>query len=213
MRKLVVDEFMTLDGVVQGPGYVDEDTSGGFRQGGWHMPYIDESAMKWIVEGIASAGGFVFGRRTYEIFAAYWPNAGKEEEAIAGPLNTRPKYVASRTLKAPLPWQNSRLLEGDVASAVAALKKEDGQDLRVIGSTQLVQTLIEHGLADEIRIMLDPVTVGGGKRLFHDDGVRRTLKLLDSQVTSKGAILNTYAVSADAAPVSRETMREAIASR
>jgi dihydrofolate reductase len=213
MRKLIVDEFMTLDGVVQGPGYVDEDTSGGFRQGGWHMPYIDEQAMKWIADGITSAGGFVLGRRTYEIFAAFWPNAGKEEQALAEPLNTRPKYVASRTLKGVLPWQNSRLLEGDVASAVAALKKEQGQDLRVIGSTQLVQTLIEHGLADEIRIMLDPVTVGGGKRLFRDDGVRRTLKLLDSQVTSKGSILNTYAVSAEAAPVSRETMREAIASR
>jgi dihydrofolate reductase len=213
MRKLIVDEFMTLDGVVQGPGAVDEDTSGGFRHGGWHMPYMDERAMKWVVDAIASAGGFVLGRRTYDIFAAYWPNAGKEEEVIAGPLNTRPKYVASRTLKGSLPWQNSRVLEGDVASAVAALKKEEGQDLRVIGSSQLVQTLLEHGLADEIRIMLDPLTVGGGKRLFRDDGVLRTLKLLDSQVTSKGSILNTYAVSAGAAPARRETLREAIASR
>jgi dihydrofolate reductase len=213
MRKIIVDEFMTLDGVVQGPGYVDEDTSGGFKQGGWHMPHLDERAMKWITEGITSSGGFLLGRRTYEIFAAYWPKAGKEEEALANPMNTRPKYVASRTLKAPLAWQNSRLLEGDVAKAVAALKQEDGQDLHVIGSTQLVQTLLEHGLADEIRIMLDPVTVGGGKRLFRDDGVRRSLKLVDSEVTSKGAILTTYAVAAGTAPVSRETMREVIASR
>jgi dihydrofolate reductase len=213
MRKLIVDEFMTLDGVVQGPGYVDEDTSGGFAQGGWHMPYIEERAMKWIVDGIASSGAFVFGRRTYDIFAAYWPNAGRDEEAVAGPLNTRPKYVASRTLRGPLAWQNSRLLEGDVARAVAALKEEAGQDLRVIGSTQLVQTLLEHGLVDEIRIMLDPVTVGGGKRLFRDDGVRRALKLLDGQVPSKGALLGRYAVSAEAAPANRETMREVIASR
>jgi dihydrofolate reductase len=142
MRKVIVDEFMTLDGVVQGPGYVDEDTSGGFKQGGWHMPHLDERAMKWITDGIASAGGFLFGRRTYEIFAAYWPNAG---------------------------------------------------------------------LVDEIRIMLDPVTVGGGKRLFRDDGTRRSLKLVDSQVTSKGAILTTYAVAAESTPPSRETMRDVIA--
>jgi dihydrofolate reductase len=213
MRKLIVDEFMTLDGVVQGPGYVDEDPSGGFKQGGWHMPYVDERAMKWIVDGIANAGGFVLGRRTYEIFAAFWPGAGKEDEAVARPLNTRPKYVASRTLTGPLVWQSSTLLKGDVRSAVAALKKEDGQDLRVIGSTQLVQTLMEHGLVDELRIMLDPITVGGGKRLFRDDGARRSMKLVDSQVTTTGAILMTYAVSPGTVPASRETMREVLAHR
>jgi dihydrofolate reductase len=213
MRKVIVDEFMTLDGVVQSPGYVDEDPSGGFKHGGWHMPHLDERAMKWISDGITSAGGFLLGRRTYEIFAAFWPNAGKEQEALARPLNTRPKYVASRTLKAPLAWQNSSLLEGDIASAVAALKEEDGQDLHVIGSTQLVQTLIEEGLADQIRVMLDPVTVGGGKRLFRDDGALRSLKLVDSQVTSKGSILNTYAVASETVAPSRATMRDAIASR
>jgi dihydrofolate reductase len=213
MRKVIVDEFMTLDGVVQGPGYIDEDPSGGFTQGGWHMSYIDEPAMKWIVDGIASSGGFLLGRRTYEIFAAYWPGAGREEEAVAKPLNTRPKYVASRTLSGPLTWQSSTLLKGDVPTAVAALKKEDGQDLRVIGSAQLVQTLIEHGLVDEIRIMIDPVTVGGGKRLFREDGARRSLKLVDSQVTPKGVILTRYTLSPVTVPPSRETMREAIAHR
>lgn len=213
MRKVIADEFMTLDGVVQGPGYIDEDTSGGFKQGGWHLPYIDDRAMRWIVDGVTNAGGFLFGRRTYEIFAAYWPDAGKGEEALAKPLNTRPKYVASRTLKGPLAWQGSTLIEGDVASAVAALKKEDGQDLRIIGSTQLVQTLIEHGLVDELRIMLDPVTVGGGKRLFRDDGARRSLKLVHSEVTTKGAILSTYALSAETVPANRKTMREVIAQR
>jgi len=208
MRKLIVDEFMTLDGVVQGPGYVDEDKSGGFEQGGWHLPYIDERAMKWITAGIVNAGGFVLGRRTYEIFAAYWPKAGKEEETIANPLNTRPKYVASRTLKGPLAWQNATLLEGDVAKAVAALKEEDGPELRVIGSAQLVQTLLEHGLVDELRIMLDPLTVGGGKRLFRDDRARRTLKLMESEVTSTGAILLSYAPTADTTAPRRDTLRE-----
>jgi len=213
MRKLIVDEFMTLDGVVQGPGYVDEDPSGGFKQGGWHMPYIDERAMKWIVDGIAHSGGFVLGRRTYEIFAAYWPKAGKEEEAVAVPLNTLPKYVASRTLTGPLTWQSSTVLKGDVASAVAGLKRQEGRDLRVIGSAQLVQTLIEHGLVDELRIMIDPISVGGGKRLFRDDGTRRSLKLVDSQVTTTGAILTTYAPSVDAKSTSGPTMREVIAAR
>src|SRR5262245_22208030 len=120
MRKLIANEFMTLDGVVQGPGAVDEDPRGGFTQGGWHMPYLDERSMKWITDGIVGAGGFVLGRRTFDIFAAYWPNAGEEEAAIADPMNKRPKYVASRSLKEPLGWQNATLLKGDVAKAVAA---------------------------------------------------------------------------------------------
>jgi dihydrofolate reductase len=193
MRRVIVDEFMTLDGVVQAPGGADEDTSGGFEHGGWHLPFIDDLAQKWILEGIVGAGGFLLGRRTYEIFAAYWPNAGGEEQVIAEPLNTRPKYVASTTLSEPLEWQNSTLLEGDVAEAVAALKQEDGDDVHVIGSTELVQTLIEHDLVDAFRVMIDPLVLGGGKRIFRDDGVRRDLRLVDSQVTTTGAILATYA--------------------
>ena len=126
-------------------------------------------------------------------FAAYWPNASEEEQVIAEPLNTLPKYVASTTLTEPLEWQNSTLLQGDVAEAVAALKQEDGGDLHVIGSAQLVQTLIEHDLVDEYRVMIDPVVVGGGKRLFRDDGALRPLRLVESQVTTTGAILATYA--------------------
>jgi hypothetical protein len=110
MRKLIANEWMTLDGVVQAPGYADEDTSGGFRQGGWHLQYFDDLARKWVVEGYAAAGGFVFGRRTYELLASYWPNAPEEEEAVAGPLNTLPKHVASRTLSEPLEWPGSNLL-------------------------------------------------------------------------------------------------------
>jgi dihydrofolate reductase len=194
MRKVVVNEFMSLDGVAQAPGGADEDPSGAFAHGGWHMPYMeDELAQRWVLESIVDAGGFLLGRRTYEIFAAYWPNAPEDEQVIAEPLNSKPKYVVSTTLTEPLAWQNSRLVEGDVAAAVAALKKEDAADLHVIGSTELVQTLIEHGLVDEFRLMLDPLLLGGGKRIFRDDGSLRRLRLIDGQLTSLGAILTTYA--------------------
>jgi dihydrofolate reductase len=133
------------------------------------------------------------GRRTYEGFAAHWPNASEEEQVVAQPLNTKQKYVASRTLSEPLEWQNSTVLQDDVAQGVAALKREDGADLLVIGSTQLVQTLMEHNLVDEFRVMIDPLVVGGGKRIFRDDGVLRPLQLVDSKVTTTGAIVATYA--------------------
>ena len=190
---MIVNEFMTLDGVVQAPGGDEEDTSGGFEHGGWHMPFMDEVAQKDVLEGINDAGGFLLGRRTYEIFAAYWPNAPEEEQVIAEPLNSKPKYVASTTLTEPLEWQNSTLLEGDLPEAVAALKQEAGGDLHVIGSSDLVQTLIENDLVDELRVMIDPLIVGGGKRIFRDDGALKPMRLLDSQVTSTGAFLARYA--------------------
>jgi dihydrofolate reductase len=193
MRKVIINEFISLDGVAQAPGGEEEDTSGGFAHGGWHMRYMeDETAMKRVLEGILDAGGFLLGRRTYEIFAAYWPNASEEEQVIAEPLNTKPKYVASRTLT-ELQWQNSTALQGELADAVAALKQEDGGDLHVIGSTELVQALIEHGLVDELRLMIDPVVLGGGKRIWQDDGVLRPLRLVDSETTPSGAIFATYA--------------------
>ena len=193
MGKVIVQEWMTLDGVVQAPGAADEDTTGGFKYGGWHLRYFDDISQKWVVEDLAAAGGFLLGRRTYEGFAAHWPNASEEEQVVAQPLNTRPKYVASRTLTEPLAWQNSTVLQGDVVKAVAALKQEDGGDLLVIGSTELVQTLIEHDLVDELQVMIDPLIVGGGKRIFRDDGALRPLRLVDSKVTTTGAILATYA--------------------
>jgi dihydrofolate reductase len=193
MRKVIVNEFMSLDGVVQAPGAADEDTSGGFEHGGWHLRYFDDTSQKWVVQSIVEAGGYLLGRRTYEIFAAYWPTAPEEEQVIAEPLNTKPKYVASTTLTEPLEWQNSTLLQSDVANAVAALKQEDGEDVHVIGSAQLVQTLIESDLVDELRIMLDPLVLGGGKRIFRDDGALKPLRLVDGQVTTTGAILATYA--------------------
>jgi dihydrofolate reductase len=195
MRKLTVNNFISLDGVMQAPSYPDEDTSGGFERGGWNLPYLDEVSTRWLVANVAEAGGFLLGRRTYEIFAGHWPNAGQEEQALAEPMNRLPKYVASTTLSEPLAWHNATLLAGNVADAVAALKQEDRGDLRVIGSTQLAQTLIEHDLVDEFRLMIDPVVVGAGKRLFRDEGALRPLRLLDSQVTSTGAILATYALA------------------
>jgi dihydrofolate reductase len=193
MRKVIADEWLTLDGVIQAPGQPDEDTSGGFQHGGWHVGYFDDLAQRQVVDSVVNAGGFLLGRRTYEIFAAHWPNASEEEQVLAEPLNTKPKYVATRTLAEPLAWQNSTVLQGDVADAVAALKREDGEDLHVIGSSQLVQTLVERDLIDEFQVMIDPVVVGGGKRLFRDDGVRRPLRLVDSQVTTTGVIIATYA--------------------
>jgi dihydrofolate reductase len=194
MRKVIVNEFLSLDGVAQAPGGEDEDTSGGFAHGGWHMRYMeDEVAQKWVLAGLTEAGGFLLGRRTYEIFAAYWPNAPEEEQVVAEPLNTRPKYVASTTLTEPLEWQNSTVLQGDVAEVVAALKEEDGGDIHVIGSTQLVQTLLEHDLVDELRLMIDPVVLGGGKRIFRDDGALRPWRLVAHELTGTGAMLTTYA--------------------
>jgi dihydrofolate reductase len=197
MRRVVVNEWMTLDGVVQAPGYADEDTSGGFQHGGWHLRYFDDTSRAWVVEGYAAAGGFLFGRRTYEQLASYWPHAAEEEKAIADPLNHLPKYVASRTLTEPLEWEHARVLKGDVADAVTALKQEDGDDLHVVGSTELVRTLIEHDLVDRFRVMIDPVVVGGGKRIFGDDGIRRPLRLIQGQVTATGAILATYGPGED----------------
>lgn len=193
MRKVIVNEFMSLDGVVQAPGAADEDTSGGFGHGGWHLRHFDDVSQRRVLEGIVEAGGFLLGRRTYEIFAAYWPNAPEEERVVGEPLNTKPKHVASRTLSEPLEWQNSTLLQGDVADAVVKLKREDAGDLHVIGSSELVKTLIAHELVDEFRLMIDPAVLGGGKHLFPDDGALRALRLVDREFTSRGAILATYA--------------------
>jgi dihydrofolate reductase len=193
MRKVIANEFMSLDGVVQAPGGAEEDTSGGFEHGGWHLRYFDDLSQKRVLESIVEAGGFLLGRRTYEIFASYWPNAPEEEQVIAEPLNTKPKYVASTTLTEPLEWENSTVLQGDVAETVAALKEEAGADLHVIGSAELVRRLLEQGLVDEFRLMIDPVLLGGGKRIFPDDGLLRPLRLVDGKVTTTGAILATYA--------------------
>ena len=197
MRKVIVNEFMTLDGVVQAPGGVDEDRDGGFEHGGWQMPYADDIFGKAIMEGMAQAGGYLLGRRTYQIFASYWPTAPEEMQDVARPLNELPKYVASTTLTEPLEWQNSTLLEGEVPDAVAALKAESGKDIHMFGSGELVKTLTQHDLVDEHRLMLHPIVVGGGKRLFRDDGQRKLFRLVDSQISTTGVIMTTYEPAGD----------------
>jgi dihydrofolate reductase len=124
MRKVIADEWLTLDGVIRAPGQPDEDPSGGFRHGGWHLGYVDDLILRQVADSIITAGGFLLGRRTYEIFAAHWPNAAEEEQVLAEPLNSKPKYVATRTLAEPLAWQHATVLQGDVADAVAGLKQE-----------------------------------------------------------------------------------------
>jgi dihydrofolate reductase len=191
MRKVIVNEFLTLDGTAQAPGGADEDTTDGFQHGGWHVRSPEGNG---VTKLIGESGGFLLGRRTYELFAGYWPNAPEDvPREIADPMNQKPKHVASRTLTGPLEWQNSSLLGEDLPEAVAALKQENGGDLLVIGSTVLVQSLLKHGLVDELRLMIDPVLVGGGKRLFPDDGALRPLRLVDHEVTSAGTIIATYA--------------------
>ena len=149
---------------------------------------------------MGSAAGLVLGRKTYEIFASYWPKQG-DDVPFAGFLNSVPKYVASRTLKEPLAWQNSMLLGADIAESVTKLRREDGKPLLVIGSTELAATLFAHDLVDQLRLMIDPIILGGGKRFFRDDGVLRRLTLVASETTSTGAILATYARSSVNAPV------------
>jgi len=196
MRKLIVDEWLTLDGVAQAPMEADEDTSGGFAHGGWHQPFVDPDFQAWMLDNLNSAGGFVLGRRTYEGFASHWPNASDEEQPIAEPLNKAPKYVATHTLSDPLDWQNSTVLDGDLTESINALKRSDDGDLHVIGSINLVRSLLERDLVDEFRMIIDPVTVGGGKALFVDDGKQRNMRLLDSNTTPKGSIIVRYAVEA-----------------
>lgn len=192
MANVVANEWTSLDGVIQAPGAPGEDTSDGFSHGGWHLPYFDDLSRNWVVDGLTAAGGFVFGRHTYEILSSYWPHASEEEQVIAEPLNRKPKYVASRTLAEPLEWQNASLLQGEVVDAVADLKSRLDADLHVLGSSQLLDTLTGAGLVDEYRLMIDPLLVGGGKSLFPRDGGLRPLELVSSQVTTTGAILARY---------------------
>jgi dihydrofolate reductase len=192
MGKLIVSEFLTLDGVMQAPGSPDEDRSGGFDQGGWQLNYFDDTLGKAIMDVLAVTGGLLLGRRTYEIFAAHWPKQ-PPEDPLAGTFNEMPKYVASTTLKEPLPWQNSTLIKGDVPDGVSKLKKEAGKDIQVIGSGTLVDTLAGHDLVDEYRLMIHPIVMGKGKRLFRGDGPPKKLRLVDSKTTTTGVLILTYA--------------------
>lgn len=189
--RLVLQEFVTLDGVQQAPGGPDEDRSGGFEHGGWLVPYFDEDMGVIIDEWIAQADGFLLGRRTYEIFAGSWPNATDPDDAVANALNDLPKYVASRTLR-HLEWNNARLIEGDVAVEVAKLKEQPGRELQVHGSGEMAQTLMDHDLVDEYRLMVYPVVLGAGRRLFREGNVPHALTLLESKTTSSGITVQRF---------------------
>ncbi len=190
MRKLVVGTFLTLDGVLQAPGGPDEDRDGGFAHGGWLVPYFDDKFAEIMAEWTKRAGAFLLGRKTYDIFAGSWPNADPADE-IGAVLNTRPKFVASRTVT-KLDWNNSTLLAGDVAEAVAKLKAQDGGEIQVHGSGQLLQTLLRHDLIDSLRLWFFPVVLGSGKRLFGEGTMPRGFQLVETQQITTGAVLHVY---------------------
>jgi dihydrofolate reductase len=191
--RIVVSEFMSLDGVVQAPGGAQEDTDGGFTHGGWSMPFFDPATMGPAVsEAIETTDALLFGRRTWQTMAAAWPE--RAGDPFADHMNTIKKYVASRTLRQDdLTWPNSSLLPPDDAvGAVRQLRAQDGRDLQVLGSPSLARALITDGLVDEYRLMIEPITLGGGKRLFPDDGVARPLELLTTKLASTGVQICTY---------------------
>jgi dihydrofolate reductase len=194
MRKLIVSTFTTLDGVMQAPGGPGEDDDGGFAHGGWSVNYWDDRMGEVMGAAMSVPFDLVLGRKTYDIFAAYWPHA--PEEAGAKPLNDATKYVASRT-RPTLEWANSVLIEGDAADAIAALKAEDGPELQVHGSANLIQTLLRHNLVDQYRLWVFPLVVGSGKRLFADGTVPAGLRLVDSEISSTGVVMGTYEPAGD----------------
>jgi dihydrofolate reductase len=190
MRMLRVIEFLSLDGVMQAPGDPQEDTDGGFRHGGWQRPYFDEVLGAAAAEGMATTDAYLFGRRTYEKMAAFWPTA-PADDPYAQHLNSTPKYVVSRTLET-LDWEPSTLLRERVPAAVAALKEQPGGNIAVLGSGELVQTLIAHDLVDEYFLGVFPIVLGSGKRLFRELDAPAKLRLADSRVTGTGGVLLTY---------------------
>jgi len=196
MRKLVAGTFLTLDGVMQAPGGPNEDREGGFRHGGWLVPYFDEKFGEIMTEWTKRAGAYLLGRKTYEIFAASWPKSTDPADEIATALNTRPKFVASRTLD-KVTWNNSHLLKGDVIEEVAKLKVLEGGEIQVHGSSNLLQTLLKHNLIDTLRIWQFPVVVGTGKRLFGEGTIPGSFRLVDTQQTATGAVLNVYERAGD----------------
>ena len=196
MSKIVVFTSLTLDGVMQAPGRPDEDRRGGFAHGGWAQPYNDPVMGKAAAEGMADTGAVLLGRRTYEDFSAYWPK--QTDNPFTEVLDNTLKYVASTTLAEPLPWSNSKLLEGDAAEAVARLKQQPGKDIVVLGSGELVQSLMRGGLVDVYVLLIHPLVLGSGRRLFQDGGSFAALRLVDSRPTTTGVLIATYQPAARA---------------
>ncbi|MDQ4145194.1 MAG: dihydrofolate reductase family protein [Actinomycetota bacterium] len=189
MRKLSVNTFVSLDGVMQAPGGPEEDRSGGFTHGGWSVNYWDDKMMSVMDEYMGKPSELLLGRRTYEIFAAHWPHVTDDPAADA--LNAARKHVASRTLE-KVEWQNSTLIEGDVADYVRKLKEQPGPEIQVHGSGNLVQTLLAHHLVDELRVWTFPLLLGTGKRLFAEGTIAAGLKLVDTKTSTTGVVISTY---------------------
>ena len=194
MRKLVTRTFVTLDGIMQAPGGPGEDDTGGFSSGGWSVNYWDDMMGQVMGETFAKRPDLLLGRKTYELFAAYWPHAKAEDGADN--LNNAKKYVVSRTLD-KVDWNNSTLIKGDVVKEINKLKGADGPELQVHGSSNLIQTLLRHNLIDELHLWIFPVAIGNGKRLFGEDTNPSNFKLLDSKTSSTGVIIATYEQSGD----------------
>jgi dihydrofolate reductase len=190
MRTIVAVENLTLDGVMQAPGGREEDTRGGFEHGGWAGPYNDDVIGREMGKGWERSE-LLFGRRTYEQFASFWPSA-PQPNPFTELLNRTRKYVASRTLREPLPWENSTLLDGDARDAVAQLKDEPGDDLVILGSGELVRSLMSRGLIDQYTLLIHPLILGSGRRLFAEVGPLARLELVDSVKSTKGTMINTY---------------------
>lgn len=187
MRKIIVIEFITLDGVMQAPGGPEEDTSGGFKYGGWTVPYFDEFAGKAMGEQMKQPFSLLLGRKTFEIWASYWP---QHEDSWPG-INDATKYIVSSTLTKP-DWENSIVINGDVVEEIKKLKNQDGPDLKVWGSGNLVQTLLKHDLVDELWLKIFPITLGTGKRIFAEGTIPAAFKLTDSKVSPSGVIFANY---------------------
>ena len=190
MRKLIVSTFLTLDGVMQAPGGPGEDDSGGFTHGGWSVNYWDDQMGQVMGEATSRPFAMVLGRRTFDIMAAYWPHAPEDQGGKV--FNEATKYVASRSRPNLEAWSNSVLIEGDAAEGLAALKAEDGPELQVHGSANLIQTLLRHNLVDQFRLWVFPLVVGSGKRLFADGAIPSGLQLVDPKVSTTGVVIGTY---------------------
>jgi dihydrofolate reductase len=190
VRKVVVFNSVTLDGVMQAPGRPDEDRRGGFEHGGWATKYADPVMAGVAAEGMARGGDLLFGRRTYEDFYSVWPN--RTDNPFTAVLNNTQKYVASTTLAEPLPWGNSTLLKGDAADAVARLKEQTGGDLVILGSGELIRSLMRRNLIDEYMLLIHPLVLGLGRRLFGDGGAFAALRLVDTKTTTTGVLIATY---------------------
>ncbi len=190
MRKITAFESVTLDGVMQAPGRPDEDTRGGFEHGGWALPYSDPVMAQVAGAGMAASPDLLFGRRTYEDFYSVWPN--RTDNPFTDLLNNTQKYVASTTLREPLPWKNSTLLDGDAAESVGALKAQGGKDLVILGSGELVRALTNAGLIDRYILLIHPLVLGIGRRLFDNDGSHVALRLIDTKTSTTGVVIATY---------------------